>query len=88
MESNSLFWSLVVIQAFGLLSVAGARAFERTSLASPFKAGVFVFLSLLGIGMVAAIQRGQFCWLPCGATLSMMSLGATIDFRGISPSAF
>jgi hypothetical protein len=38
---------------------------------------------------IAAMYCDSICWVSCGATLSIMCVGATIDPRGqIEPSAF
>jgi len=88
-DHDVVFWSLAAIQLLGLVTCFATRLVEATRHASPCRHLFVVSLIAVGGATMAAMYCGSSCWVSCGATLSLMSVGATIDFRGqIESSAF
>lgn len=74
-----LFWIVVAVQVVGLLSVAVARLTEHSSIRTISQRTFFACLLAVGVVTMFAIQAHSANWLPCAATLGLMSVGATID---------
>jgi len=88
-SQDLVFWSLALVQVLGLASCVLTRLAEATKIASPFRRVFAASLCVVCLATMAAMYCNSICWISCGATLSIMSLGATIDVRGqIEPSAF
>lgn len=84
-----VFWILAAIQCFGLACCLMTRLVEETRAAVPCRQLFIASLVAVCMATMGAMYCGVHCWTSCGATLSIMSVGATIDFRGrIEPSAF
>jgi hypothetical protein len=84
-----LFWTFAVVQVLGLCLCFATRLVEATRVATPCRGLFAASLLVLCGATIAALYCGSYCWISCGATLSIMSVGATIDFRDqIEPSAF
>lgn len=84
-----VFWALAAIQFMGLASCIITRLGEATWAASPCRQMFMASLMAVCMATMGAMYCGSPCWVSCGATLSIMSVGATIDLRGqIEPSAF
>jgi hypothetical protein len=73
---------LVGVLLLGLVSAAVARLSEGSRCQGPGQWTFLAFLALVGGVTVGAIAQGSGYWLPSGATLSVMVLGAVCDFRG------
>jgi hypothetical protein len=88
-SQDVVFWSLAAIQVLGLISCVLTRLVEATRAASSTRRLFAASLLIVCGATMAAMYCNSICWISCGATLSIMSLGATIDFRGqIEPTAF
>lgn len=88
-SQDVVFWSLAAIQILGLISCVLTRLVEATRAASSTRRLFAASLLIVCAATMAAMYCNSICWVSCGATLSIMSLGATIDFRGqIEPTAF
>jgi hypothetical protein len=84
-----VFWALAGIQLFGLAACMATRLVEETRAAWPLRQTFFVGLVAVCTATITALYLGSPCWVSCGATFCIMSVGATIDLRGrIEPSAF
>ncbi|NLF68809.1 MAG: hypothetical protein GX575_07115 [Candidatus Anammoximicrobium sp.] len=73
--------SILAIHLSGLASVVAARLAERSSVTSSAPKWFFVLLGAVGLSTMITLSAGHGIWLLGAATLSLMSLGATIDFR-------
>lgn len=88
-SQDFVFWLLALVQVLGLASCLVTRLVEATRVASPFRRIFAASLIAVCLATMGAMYCNSICWVSCGATLSIMSLGATIDMRGqIEPSAF
>jgi hypothetical protein len=76
-----LFSAMILIQVVGLSSVIFARLSEHSWAQAGCQRFFFVCLLCVGVATVLAAKWGSGCWLSCGATLSLMSVGATLDLR-------
>ena len=79
---DTYFWILAGIQLLGVLSCIFARLLESTSAAHSSRHLFVVCLLVVGLATMSAVQCGSPCWASCGATLSLLSVGATLDLRG------
>jgi len=75
-----LFWIVVAIQVAGVASIAIAQVSERSWARCAFQRVFFVCLLAVGLATMLAIYLRDPNWLPCAATLGLMSVGATLDF--------
>lgn len=75
-----LFWIVTAIQVAGIASVAIAQVSERSWARNMFQRAFFVCLLAVGVATILAIYLRDPTWLPCAATLGLMSVGATLDF--------
>lgn len=78
---------MIAIQSLGVASMVLARVGERSSVRHIAQSVFFTCLMLVGGLTLWAITCGGCCWLSCGATLSVMSVGATVDFSGTSTTS-
>ncbi|MFO7901908.1 MAG: hypothetical protein R6U98_04555 [Pirellulaceae bacterium] len=82
---SAIFWSTMVIQLLGLGSLVAARVC-RTSWGRAMCQQFFVMmLAALGLITVLAVGADSDSWVTSGATLSIMTVCATVDFRGDRP---
>lgn len=88
-SQDFLLWSLAAIQILGLISCVLTRLVEATKAAKSSRHLFLASLIVLCGATIAAMYCNSLCWISCGATLSIMAVGATIDTRGqIETSAF
>jgi hypothetical protein len=73
---------LGAVQVLGLLSAAVARLSEGSRCQAPGQWAFLALLAIVGCVTVVSLALGSGFWLPSGATLSLMILGAVCDFRG------
>lgn len=78
---------MIAIQSLGVASMVVARVGERSRVRHLAQSVFFTCLMLVGGLTLWAITSGGCCWLSCGATLSVMSVGATVDFGGSTSSS-
>ena len=76
------FYIAAAVQASGLISVVAVR-YTRDFSFGPAMRWLF-FSSLAAVGVVTQVMvlSGNMLWLPCGITLSLMAVGATLDMTG------
>lgn len=76
------FYIAAAVQTFGLLSVVAVRYTRDFALGPAMR--WFFFTSLAAVGVVTQVMvlSGNILWLPCGITLSLMAVGATLDMTG------
>lgn len=77
-----IFWSMVVIQVVGLLSMAATRVGEHTSRCLLCRCLFLVSLVVVGGATVLSLASGTGHWAAGGTTLSLMVVGGTLDFGG------
>lgn len=77
---SALLFIFASVQIVGLLTLAGARM-SNTSSWHRYYCGAFL-CSLVAVGAATmfAVSCHNGWWLSCGTTLSLMSVGGTIDF--------
>jgi uncharacterized membrane protein len=80
-ETSFLLWSLGFIQIAGLVSAWLARLSEGSRSQASCQCLFLALLGLVGLSTMASLALGPRYWLACGATLSVMVLGAIWDFR-------
>ena len=86
-DSPAVVWVLVAVQFLGVLSACAARLSEG-SRRQAISQGMFLsFLPLVGAATLVAFAMGPGCWLACSATLAIMVLTVTCDFRNGRESA-
>ncbi len=73
--------SIIAIQLSGVASVVAARLAERSSAPCSAQKWFFVLLGAVGLSTMITLSAGHGIWLSGAATLCLMSIGATIDFR-------
>ncbi len=84
-----LFWVLAAIQLLGVFTCVVTRLVESTRAAASCQMVFVASLLVMGGATMAAMYCGSICWISCGSTLSIMVVGATLDFRGnMEPSPF
>jgi hypothetical protein len=89
LSQDFVFWSLAAVQILGLVSCVLTRLVEATRVASSSRHLFLASLLVVCGATIAAMYCNSICWISCGATLSIMSVGATIDIRGrIETTAF
>ena len=79
---DTYFWILAGIQLLGVLSCVFARLMESTRAAHSSRHLFVACLMTVGLATMSAVYCGSPCWASCGATLSLLSVGATLDLRG------
>ena len=86
-DSPTVLWLLVAAQCIGVAAAWLARLSEGSTCQA---FGQYVFLAtlpLVGASAVLALAVGPGCWLGCSATLAVMVLTVTCDFRGSRQAA-
>jgi len=78
-SEHLVFWTVVAVQIVGVLSVALARLSERSCIRTISQRTFFACLLAVGLATMFAIRLHSANWLPCAATLGLMSVGATLD---------
>lgn len=73
--------AIIAIQLSGVASVVAARLAERSAATCSAQKWVFVLLGAVGLSTMITLSAGHGLWLSGAATLGLMSIGATIDFR-------
>lgn len=73
--------SIVAIQLSGVASVVAARLSERSPATGSAQKWFFVLLGAVGLSTMITLSAGHAIWLSGAATLGLMSIGATVDFR-------
>lgn len=71
---------IIAIEILGLLSAWATRCSEGSAWQAWFHRLFYACLLLVGFATVVAFGVGPGCWISCGATLSVMVVGATCDF--------
>ena len=76
-----VYWAAIAVQMIGLASVVAARMWPQSP--AQTRCQWFFFISLAGVGLATmlALACGSGLWVSCAATLSLMSVGATLDLR-------
>jgi len=74
--------AILAIQLAGVASVVHTRLKERSLAAARSQKWFFILLLAVGLATMIGIQSGHSTWLSGAATLGLMAIGATIDFRG------
>ena len=83
MSSDSVYSSLsVVIQLLGAISVGLARLNQHSKGHLWYQRLVMASLLIVGSFALVSLYSGHSTWLPCGVTLSLMTVGATLDVGG------
>ena len=82
-----VFWIVVTTQVVGGLSVVIARLSERTWGTAVFQRTFFVCLLAIGLATMVALSCQAGIWISGAMTLSMMSVGATLDFGSSAQAA-
>ena len=86
-DSPSVLWLFVAAQLLGVLSAWLARLSEGSVCQAVSQWMFFGVLPLMGAATMVALAVGPGCWLACCATLSVMVLTVTCDFRGSREAA-
>lgn len=81
-DSPSVLWLLVAVQFLGIASACLARVSEGSSCQGVSQVIFFVVLPVMGTITAFALTVGPGYWLACAATLAVMVLTVTCDFRG------
>ncbi len=76
-----VFWGVVAIQAIGLISAWVARMSSGSRGQVSFQRIFTVCLVLVGATAIVTPSVGSGCWMVSSATLAVMVLAATYDFR-------
>lgn len=77
-----IFWSTLVIQLLGVGSIVGARLCTGERGRGVCHRFFLVMLLALGLITVLAVMADSDTWVTSGATLSVITVCATFDFRG------
>ena len=80
LEPPLLLWATTAIQILGLASIVLARVGEGCRGQARCQRLFIGCLALVGVTTMVTLGLHSGCWPFCGATLSMMVLGATLDF--------
>jgi len=80
-DSPAALWLLVAAQILGVLSAFAARFSEGSPRQAISQAMFLGALPLMGAATLLALAVGPGCWLGCAATLAIMVLTVTCDFR-------
>ncbi len=73
--------AIVAIQLAGAVSVVVARLAERSPATGSAQKWFFVLLVAVGLSTMITLSAGHAIWFSGAATLGLMSIGATADFR-------
>lgn len=80
-EPRVIFWCVVAMEFLALASVMLARRSEGSPRQTCCQCLFFASLALVGAATMLTLGLGSGYWPLCGATLSAMALGATLDLR-------
>lgn len=80
-DSPAVLWLLVAAQLLGVFTAALARLSEGCPFQVACHRLFFAVLSLVGAATMVASAVGPGCWVACSATLAVMILMVTCDFR-------
>lgn len=86
-DSPTGFGLLLAAQLLGVFSACLARLTEGSSCQAIGQCLFVGALSLVGAATMVALAIGPGCWIACSATLSLMILTVTCDFRGSREAA-
>jgi hypothetical protein len=78
---------LIATQLLGVLSACLARLSEGSCCQTVGQCMFVGVLTLMGAATMVALAIGPGCWVACSATLSVMILTVTCDFRGSREAA-
>jgi hypothetical protein len=82
------FWGLLLVQLAGLASIVLGRL-PRPGKAHDYCRGIYLgCLTVLAAATFGAILCDSTWWAWCGATLSLMAVGGTLDVSGSIPTTF
>jgi len=73
--------AIFAIQLAGAASVVHTRLKERSLAAARSQKWFFILLLAVGLATMIGIQTGHSTWLSGAATLGLMAIGGTVDFR-------
>jgi hypothetical protein len=82
LDSPQVLWLLMASQLLGLFSAGIARLSEGSCCQAASQYIFFGVLPLMGVATALALAIGPGWWLACAATLALMVLTVTCDFRG------
>lgn len=77
-----IFWLTIVVQLLGLGSMVAARLCGTYRGRAVCQQVFLVMLLALGLVTVIAVGADSDSWVTSGATLSIMTVCVTFDFRG------
>ncbi|MCE5269016.1 MAG: hypothetical protein LLG00_14160 [Planctomycetaceae bacterium] len=83
-DFSAMFWLLVALQAFGVLSACAARLSEGSACQALLRCIFLGALPLEGAATCVALAIGPGIWVACAASLAIMIITATWDLR-VSP---
>lgn len=86
-DSPTVMWLLIAAQLIGFFSAWLARLSEGSAGQTMSQWTFFGILPLMGAATIVALAVGPGCWLACSATLAVMVLTVTCDFRGSREAA-
>jgi hypothetical protein len=86
-DSPTILWFLVAAQGFGVATAWLARLSEGSCCQTFAQCLFFGILPIMGVVTALAFAVGPGCWLACSATLAVMVLTVTCDFRGSREAA-
>lgn len=75
------FWAIIAVMVLGVCSTIAARLAEGTREQSRCQVVFVVCLLLVAVSTLVAMTISNELFLACGATLSLMAVGATLDLR-------
>jgi hypothetical protein len=78
---ESSFYLVAGMQFVGIASVVASRLCESRRFQTATQTLFFVVLLAMGLTTVSALAVGTGLGLFCGAMLSVMTVGATLDLR-------
>ena len=82
------FWTVIGILAAGLASMVTARLAEGSPKQSRYQVLFVVSLLTVAASTLIAMTLSNELFLACGATLSIMAVGATLDLRARASTDF
>ncbi len=80
-EISTICWLLLAVQVLGLTSAWVTRLCRTPRRQTVCQCVFLLAMVLVGGSTIAAFALGPFYYLPTGVTLSLMVLGAVVDFR-------
>lgn len=79
LSTPSAFWTMVAINAVGIISLIVARLKTSASSQSWFHAFFFAALAMVGLAMIATVIESSGYWIWFAITVAIMVVGATVD---------